>query len=75
MRKLKLYLDTSVWNFYYADDAPDEKERTRLFFDGLSRSDTIIYIADPVFQEIEQAYENKRQMLYEVEHQHLILLF
>lgn len=21
MRKLKLYLDTSVWNFYFADDA------------------------------------------------------
>lgn len=25
MRKLKLYLDTSVWNFVFADDAPEKK--------------------------------------------------
>lgn len=25
MRKLKLYLDTSVWNFFFADDAPGTK--------------------------------------------------
>jgi len=33
MKKLKLYLDTSVWNFYYADDAPEKMELTRQFFD------------------------------------------
>ncbi|MBI5874964.1 MAG: hypothetical protein HZB81_03825 [Deltaproteobacteria bacterium] len=31
MKKLRLYLDTSVWNFYYADDAPEKKEVTRRF--------------------------------------------
>lgn len=26
MKKLKLYLDTSVWNYAFADDAPEKKE-------------------------------------------------
>jgi hypothetical protein len=32
MRKLKVYLDTSVINFVYADDAPDFKKATVEFF-------------------------------------------
>jgi len=28
MRKLKLYLETSAWNFYFADDAPEKMEVT-----------------------------------------------
>jgi hypothetical protein len=28
MRKLKLYLEASVWNFYFADDAPEKMEVT-----------------------------------------------
>ena len=38
MRKLKLYLETSVWSFYYADDAPEKKEITRRFFTFLPES-------------------------------------
>jgi len=33
-RKLKIYLDTSVINFLYADDAPEKKEVTIDFFDN-----------------------------------------
>ena len=28
MRKLKLYLETSLWNFYFADDAPEKRDVT-----------------------------------------------
>ncbi len=35
MRKLKLYLDTSVWNFFFADDAPDKRDITKRFFDSV----------------------------------------
>mgnify|MGYP000871468752 CR=1 FL=1 len=31
MRKLKIYLDTSVINFLFADDAPEMKEITNVF--------------------------------------------
>jgi hypothetical protein len=32
MRKLRLYIETSVWNFLFADDAPEKKEETEEFF-------------------------------------------
>lgn len=31
MRTLKLYIETSVWSHWYADDAPDRRESTREF--------------------------------------------
>ena len=34
MRTLKIYLDTSVVNFLFADDAPEKKEATVDFFDN-----------------------------------------
>jgi predicted nucleic acid-binding protein len=34
MRKLRIYLDTSVINFLFADDAPEKREITVRFFDG-----------------------------------------
>ncbi|MBT3294674.1 MAG: hypothetical protein HN919_18310 [Verrucomicrobia bacterium] len=33
MKKLRIYLDTSVINFLFADDAPDFKRVTVEFFD------------------------------------------
>jgi len=39
MRKLKLYLDTSVWNFFFADDAPEKRDITKEFFDSVKRGD------------------------------------
>jgi predicted nucleic acid-binding protein len=32
MRKLRIYLDTSVINFVFADDAPEKRDATRDFF-------------------------------------------
>jgi predicted nucleic acid-binding protein len=31
-RKLRLYLDTSVWSFAFAEDVPDYRDATREFF-------------------------------------------
>jgi hypothetical protein len=44
LRKLKLYIETSVWNFYFADDAPEKKEITREFFDMVFKGAYDIYI-------------------------------
>ena len=63
MRKLKLYLDTSVWNFYYADDAPEKKEITRQFFENLKAGYYQIYSSAVVIQEIENADEKTRSEL------------
>ena len=58
MRKLKLYLDTSVWNFYYADDSPEKMEVTRQFFESLSSGNYEIYSSAVVIREIDNADEN-----------------
>ena len=42
MKKLKIYIDTSVWNFIYADDAPEKKEITLSFFNTISLFDIFI---------------------------------
>jgi len=61
MKLLKLYLETSSWNFYYADDAPEKKTITREFFDALPYYD--IYISDVVLKEINKASEEKAEQL------------
>lgn len=38
MKKLKIYLDTSVINFLFADDSPEKKEITRQFFEQFVRT-------------------------------------
>lgn len=62
MRKYKLYIETSVWNFYYADDAPEKRDITRDFFEQAESFE--IYLAQPVIQEIEAAPAALRDRLY-----------
>ncbi|MEW6103521.1 MAG: type II toxin-antitoxin system VapC family toxin [bacterium] len=57
MRKLRLYLDTSVWNFYYADDVPEKMEITKQFFENLKSGKYQIYSSGVVVREIEDADE------------------
>ena len=63
MRKLKLYLDTSVWSFFYADDAPEKKDVTKEFFDLAKRDFYEVYISEAVLDEINGSPENIRARL------------
>ena len=59
MKKLKVYLDTSIINFLYVDDAPEYRKATEVFFDNVVAKDKIeIYISNIVIEEIEKT-ENK----------------
>ncbi len=60
MKKLKLYLETSVWNFYFADDAPEKKEITLPFFDEIKQGEYEIFISDMVIDEVLRAGLGKR---------------
>ncbi|MEK7449452.1 MAG: hypothetical protein AAB019_08210 [Planctomycetota bacterium] len=53
MKKLKLYLETSVWNFLFADDAPEKRDITKDFFSKVKTGDYEIYVSGLVLQEIE----------------------
>jgi hypothetical protein len=48
MRKPKLYLETSVWNFLFADDAPEKKKATEKFFSEVKAGKYEIFISETV---------------------------
>lgn len=51
MRKLRIYLDTSVINFLFADDAPDFKKATVEFFERGSK-EYDLFVSNTVIVEI-----------------------
>lgn len=66
MRKLKLYIETSVWNFYFADDAPEKRDITKEFLVDLRKGLYDVYISDVVIKEINNAPEDKKVKLGEL---------
>lgn len=66
MRKYKIYLDTSIVNFIYAEDSPDYQKITIDFFDNYLY-DYDVYISDIVIIEIEKTQnEDHKKKLYEI---------
>jgi hypothetical protein len=63
MKKIKLYLETSVWNFLFADDAPEKMQETILFFDEVRKKEYELYISELVVAEIKRASDFKRNAL------------
>ena len=65
MGKFKLYLETSVFNFAFAEDSPDEREVTLKLFDELNRYEA--YISEVVIGEINRTpQEEKKRLLLEL---------
>ena len=53
MKKLKIYLDTSVINFLTVEDSPDYRRDTELFFETIVASEKVeTYVSRIVFEEI-----------------------
>ena len=75
MKNLKIYLETTVFNFKFADDSPDKKQDTIRLFDEISQGKYIPYTSDYVLQELLRAEEYKRtQMVNLIEQYKIILL-
>lgn len=66
MKKLKIYLETSVLNFYFADDARDKLEATRRLFEEIGNGKYLAFISMSVIREISNAPEEKQKMLMEM---------
>ena len=60
MRIPKIYLETSVFNFYFADDAPDKKQDTLKLFEEIVAGLYIPYTSAYVMQELVRADEPKQ---------------
>ena len=53
MKKTKIYLDTTIINFIFADDAPDFRDVTLDFFkDFVKTNEVEVYISDVVILKI-----------------------
>jgi predicted nucleic acid-binding protein len=65
MRKMTIYLDTSVINFLFADDAPEKKDITVDFFDHYVLPHVYeVYVSVVVIDEISRTKnDHKREML------------
>ncbi|MGR3311558.1 MAG: PIN domain-containing protein [Candidatus Brocadiales bacterium] len=63
MNRPQLYLETSVWNFYFADDTPEKKEITLRFFDKIKEGEYEVFVSDVIIEEIGRATEEKKHLL------------
>jgi len=70
MKKLRLYLETSVWNFYFANDAPEKRDITKEFFENIKQGRYEIFISQTVLNEIDRANEHKKDQLMELIKKH-----
>ncbi len=65
MNKLKIYLETSVINFLFADDAPEKKEATIDFFENYLDKFSV-YISTVVLDEIDNTQNlDKKKILFD----------
>jgi predicted nucleic acid-binding protein len=74
MKKLKIYLDTSVINFLFADDSPEKKEITKQFFElfistGIYETFVSIYVLEEINNTTDLA---KKGLLTEIIKKHPI---
>jgi len=60
----RVYVETSVWSFQFADDAPEKREITRQFFEEARRGLFELYASDVVVQELRAASEPRRAQLF-----------
>jgi len=75
MRKLKIYLDTSVISHLDAYDAQDKQVDTLLLWEEIKSGKYKVFISDIVFEEIYKNLEIKRELLLkyltDIEYQHI----
>ena len=63
MKSIKYYLETSLFNFVFADDSPDKKELTEKLFQRMEDEKMEIYISEIVIDEVNRAPEPRKGQL------------
>lgn len=65
MRKLKIYLDTSVISHLKQDDVPEKMQDTLTLWSKIKAGEYEVFISDVTLDEIDQCYEPKRTLMLE----------
>jgi predicted nucleic acid-binding protein len=63
MKKLKLYLDTTIWNFVFVEDAPQYQSATTEFFKLVQAGKYVCHVSKVVMDEVEAAPLRRRREL------------
>lgn len=63
MKKIKYYLDTSIFNFMYEEEDLEKRDLTKKLFEDLPSMAEGIYISDEVVREISRADEPKKSKM------------
>ena len=63
MKKLEIYLDTSVISHLQADDVPEKMAITKDLWKQIHTGRYKVCISEMVLQELSSCYEDKRQYL------------
>ena len=70
MKKIKYYLDTSIFNFMFEEEDLEKKSLTEKLFEDLPQMAEGIYISEEVVREISRAEEPKRSKMEELLKKH-----
>jgi len=74
MRVPRIYLETSIFNFYFADDAPDKKRDTLKLFEEIKKGLYAPYTSEYVFFELRRADEPKQSQMIELTDRYGVML-
>jgi len=73
MRTPKIYLETTLFNFFFADDAPEKKHDTIKLFQEIKDGKYIPYTSDAVLEELEKASPEKFNQMFSLISQYSII--
>ena len=65
MKKLRLYLDTSIISYIFQSDAPEKEKITNLFWDNVKADIYEVFISDITLRELNECPEPKRSLMLE----------
>ena len=66
MKKIRLYLDTSVISHLEASDTPEKMQESLALWEDIKVGKYEIFLSSVVFEELNDCYEPKRQLLYKL---------
>ena len=74
MKKLKIYLETTIFNFVFADDSPDKKQDMLKLFEEIDQGEYILYTSDYALKELEEAGKVKKARIFDLIEQYQIIV-
>jgi predicted nucleic acid-binding protein len=74
MRTPRIYLETTLFNFFFADDAPEKRQDTIKLFQEIKEGKYSPYTSDAVLEELEKASPEKFNQMFSLINQYSITI-